>query len=127
MVLPVDILQGPDGDADLSQGFRKTQDIQSFVGQKLGEAFRFWEGESYLDRRKGFPYFRHVIGHRFEAVRPLLSDLFRRAALLVQGVALVESLRLEFDNRSRELSVFLVGQCTDGTPLPPGPFIVAGL
>ena len=115
MVLPVDILQGADGDADLTQGFRQTPDLQTFVGQKMGEAFAFWEGESYLDRRKGFPYFRHVIGHRFEAVRPLLADLFRRAALLVQGVAQVESLRLEFDNVARELSVFPVGKCTDGT------------
>jgi hypothetical protein len=123
MPLPVDFLQDANGDLDFSKGLQHTPDLPTYVRQKLSENFNFWQGEWFLDTRKGIPYFKHVIGQKFD--RFLLQTLFRRAAVRTHGVGSVEALALAFDNEARELSVLARVRTVQGEEVPaPVPFIV---
>src|SRR6185503_8634444 len=123
MPRPVDFLQDSDGDLDFSKGLQHTPDLVTYVLQKLGENFNFWQGEWFLDLRKGIPYFKYVIGQKFD--RFLLQTLFRRAAARTHGVGSVEALTLAFNGPTRELVVQLRARTTEGEEIAPAePFIV---
>ncbi len=123
MPRPVDFLQDSSGDLDFSKGLQPTPDLPTYVRQKLSENFNFWQGEWFLDTRKGIPFFKHVIGQHFD--RFLLQTLFRRAAVRTHGVGSVEALTLAYDNRLRELAVLARVRTVEGEDVPaPVPFIV---
>ena len=123
MPTPVDFLQTASGDLDFSKGLRHTPDLKTYVLQKLSENFNFWQGEWFLDLRKGIPYFKFVIGHKFD--RFLLQTLFRRTAVRTHGMGSVDALALAFDGPSRTLSVQIRGRTVTGEEIAPAePFIV---
>ena len=122
MPIPTDFVQTSGGDLDFSLGLRRTSTLAEFVAQKCSECLSLFQGEWFLDTRLGIPYFRHVLGQRFD--RPLLEQLFRRALLKVQGVGSVVSLVIEHTSVTRELQVRGVVRTVEGEDVPFEPFII---
>ena len=113
MPIPFSLLHNEDGDIDMTQGLRFTQDLATYVVQRLGENLGFFLGEWFLDQRLGVPIFQRVIGETPDLA--LLDTLYRRTMLATPGVASVTALTLDFDNAKRLLSVGFVCVLTDGT------------
>jgi hypothetical protein len=103
MNLPTDFLQTVDGDLDLSLGLRNTTDLVTYVKQKLTETFSFFQGEWQGDLRLGIPYFRYVLGQRYD--QALLRTIFFQAAARTHGVGSVEAIDLEFDSKNSMLYI----------------------
>lgn len=100
-MIPFSFLQTDDGDVDLR--FIFTPDLPSYVAQALRTNLSFFLGEWFLDTRQGVPLFQRILGVRYDA--NLVSQVFRKAALLTPGVAAVPTLISAFDRRSRTLSL----------------------
>lgn len=123
MPIPRDFLQDASGDLDFSKGLRQTPDLPTFVRQKYSENFNFFQEEWFLDRTKGLPMFKYVIGQHYDG--PLLHTLYRRAAVKTHGVGSVDALSLVYDNRTRLLSVAIDSRTIEGDEVPAAePFIV---
>jgi hypothetical protein len=103
------------GDLDMSQGLRFTEDLQTYVVQRLDENFSFFLGEWFLNLRLGIPYFEKVIGQKPDLA--LLQTLLSRAALQTVGVASVPSFRAAFDRDSRKAIPSFSIVLTDGTEI----------
>jgi hypothetical protein len=93
--------QTPGGDIDLS--FKFTSSLVEYSAIRLRENLSFFLGEWFLDTRQGLPYFRVIIGQRYDPAA--IDSMFRRGALLSPGVASVEQLTSSFNRRSRVLSI----------------------
>ncbi len=103
------------GDLDMSQGLRFTEDLQTYVVQRLDENFSFFLGEYFLNERLGIPYFERVIGQKPDFA--LLQTLLSRAALQTIGVVSVPSFRVAFDKRDRKASPSFSVTLSDGTEI----------
>jgi hypothetical protein len=103
------------GDLDMSQGLRFTEDLQTYVVQRLDENFSFFLGEWFLNLRLGIPYFEKVIGQKPDLA--LLQTLLSRAALQTVGVASVPSFRVAFDRDTRRAAPSFSIVLTDGTEI----------
>jgi hypothetical protein len=93
--------QNTAGDIDLS--FKFTTSLAEYSAIRLRENLSFFLGEWFLDTRQGLPYFRVIIGQRYDSAA--IDSMFRRGALLSPGVASVEQLTSAFNRRSRVLSI----------------------
>lgn len=100
-MIPFCFKQTPAGDIDRS--FKFTTSLNEYAAIRLRENLSFFLGEWFLDIRQGLPYFRVIIGQRYDA--GAIDSMFRRGALLSPGVASVEALVSRFDRRSRVLSI----------------------
>lgn len=103
MAIRVDILQDSGGDFDVSQGFRLTPSLKVYVAQKLSQTLSWFLGEWFLDTRKGFPYFKAVLGQRYD--KRLVDSLFRRAIELTPGVGDVPKCESAFTPSTRIMTL----------------------
>jgi hypothetical protein len=103
MALPRDILLTSAHDIDMSRGPRLTEDLLTYVTQKLRQRLRFFLGEWFLDRRLGVPYFETIFVSNPDLA--LLSSLFRQTILQTRGVGSLNSVALRFDRKTRILFV----------------------
>jgi hypothetical protein len=113
MPIPFSFLHDENGDIDMSQGLRRTLDLQTYVVQRLGENLGFFLGEWFLDLRQGVPYFQRVFGEMPDL--DLLDTLYRRTILATVGVASITTLLLTYDNARRLLSVSFECVLADGS------------
>lgn len=125
--IPFCFLSTSTGDLDLTQGLRRTSTMPQYVGQRLRQNLSFFLGEWFLDQRQGLPYWKQIIGQRFD--QALIEQIFRKACLATAGVARVERLRVAFSARTRVLSVpSLIVICNDGSKITQAdlgnPFII---
>lgn len=123
MALPVDFLQTPDGDLDVSKGLRHTptdDGLVIYTQQKLSETFAFFLGECFLNTRLGVPYFEHIYGHAFD--RALCTTIYRRAAQKTPGVGSVLAVNVEFRSSDRTLLPSAVVQTVLGAEVTFVPF-----
>jgi hypothetical protein len=116
MVTPTQLLHGSDGDLDLSLGLRLTPDLATYVQQKIDLRFSWFLGEWFLDQRLGLPYFRDIIGQRYD--QRLCDSLFLRALQRVPGVGNVRACFTTFDAPSRTLRVDGEALLTTGEVVP---------
>lgn len=100
-MIPRNLLCQEDGDLDFSKGLRLTDDLVTYVVQRLRQRLRFFLGEWFLDQRLGIPYFQRVFVSNPDI--PLITSLFRRTILRTTGVAAVEKLSVRFDRNTRTL------------------------
>jgi hypothetical protein len=117
-------VQDASGDLDFSQplGLRRTTTLEEYTRQALSQTFALFEGEGYLDRTEGIPYFRRVLAQKYD--ERLMRVLYTRAAERTPGVARVESLSLVYDNRARELTVRITVRLTNGDVITTDPYRV---
>lgn len=125
MAASEDFLQTSEGDLDVSTGdLRATPDLKTFVAQGLSQNLNFWEGEWFLDLRLGIPFFRRIIGTKYEATRPLLTALLRKACALTAGVGSVDAVGMSYDSRARAVLAQPVVHTVTGELVEPPPFII---
>lgn len=111
------------GDIEIIGGKLQMVSGADYIRQKIETRLKFWQGEWFLDRRLGFPWLQRVLGRRDPPVDPLV----RSAILSIIDVVSVQSLTINFDNRTRAYSLSYAVVSTDGTVVSGGiPFIVAG-
>lgn len=115
-MIPKSFLLDPiTGDLDMARGLRFTEDLQTYVVQRLDENFSFFLGEWFLNTRLGIPYHERVIGQKPDFA--LLQTLLSRAALRTVGVASVPSFRVAFDRKVRKAQPNFSIVLTDGTEI----------
>jgi len=90
-------------DADVDPTFQFTTSLAEYVGLRLRENLSFFLGEWFLDIRQGMPYWRFILGQKYDS--GICDRIFRQAALATSGVATVDQLITAFDRRARVLSV----------------------
>ena len=112
-MIPTTFLNDASGDVDLSQGFRLTPDLQTYVAQRLDENMSFFLGEWFLDQRLGIPYRQKIIGSAPDLA--LLDTIYRRSAYKTVGVSSVKNMKIGFDRSSRKASVAFTTVLKDGT------------
>ena len=112
-MIPTTFLNDASGDVDLSQGFRLTPDLTTYVAQRLDENMSFFLGEWFLDQRLGIPYYQRIIGAAPDLA--LLDTLYRRAAFKTVGVSAVRNMKIGFDRSTRKASVAMTAVLKDGT------------
>ena len=100
-MIPFCFKQTSDGDIDLT--FKFTASLNEYAGLRLRENLSLFLGEWFLDQRQGLPYFRVIIGQRYDPAA--IDSMYRRAALASPGVASVEALQTQFNRRSRVLAI----------------------
>lgn len=111
MPLPKTLLLDASGDLDLSKGVSLTEDLPTYVKQKILARLRFFLGEWFLDRRLGVPYFEKVFVNNPDIT--FLTSLYRRIILGTRGVGGLESISLRFDRKTRTLFVSFVAILVD--------------
>ena len=94
---------------------------------KLYRRFQFFEGEWFLDKRQGIPYYRIVFvkNPNLTAIR----TLFTRVILSVPQIKAVVAIPLQYDPAARTLSLEFQAVGIDGSKITGGigqPFIVDG-
>jgi hypothetical protein len=113
-MIPFCFKQNADGDVDIS--FKFTTTLVEFVAIRLSENMSFFLGEWFLDQRQGMPYWRYILGQRYDA--GIADRVFRKGAELTAGVARVSALQTRFDRKTRALSVpVLKVVLTDGSTI----------
>ena len=100
-MIPFCFIQNESGDVDPT--FQFTTTLQQFVGIRLVENLSFFLGEWFLDQRQGMPYWRYLLGQKYDA--GIADRVFRKAALGTIGVATVDQLVTSFNRRARTLAV----------------------
>jgi hypothetical protein len=118
VAIPTDAVQ--DASGDISLPLRRTSTLAEYTLQALSQTLAFFQGEGYLDRTEGIPYFRHVIAQKYD--ERLLRTLFTKAIERTPGVARVEALALDYANR--QLSVRGRVRLTDGNVITTEPYRV---
>lgn len=113
--------------ADIDPTFTLTTSFAEYVGLRLRENLSFFLGEWFLDTRQGMPYWRFILGQKYDP--GIVDRVFRKGALATVGVATVDKLTSSFDRKSRVLSIpVLQATLTDGTKITQddlgGPFIL---
>ena len=111
MPLPKSFLMTSSGDLSLAKGISLTEDLPTYVRQKILSRLRFFLGEWFLDRRQGVPYWERVF-----VVSPdisFLTSLYRRIILGTRGVGGLESIALRFDKKTRTLFVSFVARLVE--------------
>lgn len=88
-----------------------------YTRQKLASRLKFFLGEWFLDRRKGVPYFRHVLVRNpdLNTVRHVL----RRVILGTPGVLALDSnagtdIDIDYDPSKRRCAVAFTARCETG-------------
>ncbi len=114
------------GDLDISSGnLVVVDDVAQCTAWKLTNLFNFFKGEWFLDQRQGIPNFQYVPVSNPNL--PLIGNMFRQVCLDAPGVAAVTNLAVDFQPRTRNLTVTLGLQTNEGAVLQGGigqPFII---
>ncbi len=120
MRIPTDVFQ--DSGGDITFPLTRTSTLEEYTRQALSQTFALFEGEGYLDRTEGIPYFRRVISQKYD--ERLMRALFTKAAERTPGVGRVESLGLAYDNTARAIDVRPVVRLTTGDVITTDPYRV---
>lgn len=103
MPIPRTLLLDSNHDLVVTNGVRLTTDLATYVKQKILQRIRFFLGEWFLDQRQGVPLFEKVFVENPDM--SFLSSLFRRIILGTRGVGGLVSLDLDFNRKTRKLTV----------------------
>jgi hypothetical protein len=124
MILAVD---ANTGDIALRNGTLYYATGAEEAAQGVRSRLRFFLGEWFLDTREGLPYWEEVLvaGPDLRAI----EEAMRQVVLGSPRIVAIGEMALDFDRRTRELTVRLTATMDDGTVLTPddfGPIIVGG-
>lgn len=100
-MIPFCFKQTVDGDIDPT--FQFTSTLVEVAGIRIVEDLSLFLGEWFLDQRAGVPYFKYIIGQKYDP--GLVQKVFRKACLANPYVATVNQLITSFDRRARKLSI----------------------
>lgn len=73
------------------------------IAQQIKCRLQFWLGEWFLDNRKGVPYLDDVIIKKYSL--PQIRAIFRTQISAIEGVNSINSLTLEINRQTREMTV----------------------
>lgn len=90
-------------------------DSPDLVVQRVATRLRTFQGECYLDRSVGVPYFQEVLKRRPDLSR--IRALFVERIRSVPGVASVTSADVSFDPASRQFSLTFSAVTTSGATI----------
>lgn len=111
------LLLNTSGDLDLSNGLRLVTGSQA-VAQRLGNAFRFFLGEWFLDTRLGVPYYELIL--RKGTDLRIVSQIFRDIITRDPEVDSVIDFRMSFDPIERVLTVQFEARLISGDTIGRG-------
>jgi hypothetical protein len=97
-----------DGQADLS-----VVTGGEAISQHIQQRLKFFRGEWFLDRGRGMPYFRDILGKK-NPNSYRMSAIFRDAILGTPGVLELREFDLTVDARTRVLSLSFRAVTEDG-------------
>lgn len=81
------------------------------VGQHIRQRLMTYEGEWFLDKEAGVPWFRGLLGGGYD---PALAEAVIKAEVLdTDGVIEINSFSVRFNREVRELSAFNISVMTD--------------
>ena len=115
-----------EGDLALSAGdLVWTSDLATEVAQRLRVRFRFFQGEWFLDRREGTPWYQSILVKNPDS--QTVQAVFTKVVRETVGVKAVDSLSFSLDHAARELSLEFVARLQDGSTFVSkdfGPYIL---
>jgi len=88
---------------DLTGGDVSLVTGQEAIKQEILIALRIVQGEWFLDRRVGIPYFTRFLGAEYSET--VVLDVYARALRKIPGVKSVESISVEEPDANRMVSV----------------------
>lgn len=100
------------GDLDLSTGDLVILTGLDATAQRLTRKMKFFEGEWFLDRRLGIPYFRSILVKNPQT--NVILSIYRQAISDDEAVTSLNDLNLEFDGATRKLTVTFNATTVDG-------------
>lgn len=117
---PLDVLLDVNGDIDMSTGGPILVYGVDGVRQLCQITIGMFRGEWFLDRTVGIPYYENdyvsatvaLLENKFD--RDMVTNTYARELLQVPGVDKVTSLSVDFDNKTRILSVSFEVSCVFG-------------
>lgn len=101
------------GDLEIVGGDLPLVDGADQTAQRLRTRLRLIQGEWFLDTEAGLPWFTDILGKNMDMNRT--EALLRREILAVPGVLEISAFVLEFDPRSRALSLAFTARTTEGS------------
>jgi hypothetical protein len=90
-----------------------TTDLSTEVAQRLRVRFRFFQGEWFLNRREGTPWFQQILTKN--PAEETVRAVFTKVILGTEGIKTLEILTLTEDTSARTLSVDFLARLQDGT------------
>lgn len=93
------------GDLDRTGGRAATLAEAQQLAQRITTALRFHRGEDRYDLSNGFPWDAEVFGRKVPA--RATQERIRAYVARIPGVRVVDSVRIEVDESSRKMRVFL--------------------
>lgn len=100
---PIDLLLDANGDLVVENGDLVFSRGVAAVAQSIRIAIQLFEGEWFLDLSAGMPWYRSILGRRFDETA--MRAAFRDAILTAPGVASLTSLTSTLDVAARRLRV----------------------
>jgi hypothetical protein len=118
----MDIALDPDtGDVLLdAAGNFATVTGRDAIAQHVRIRLLHYLGEWFLDQREGVPYFESILVHHPDLAA--VEEAYRRTIAETPGIASVRDLVLDFDRRSRTLTVTGSAVTTDGETITAADF-----
>lgn len=83
--------------------------------QRLETNLQCFAGEWFLDQNLGIPYFQQIFRQKKQIDIGAIASVFREAILDTEGVRAIQSLELDFEDQTRQLSVTFRVDATDAT------------
>lgn len=97
---------------DLAFPIRIVRGIEA-VAQRLRVRLRFFQGEWFLDRRQGIPYYRDIF--RKNPNLAVINSIFRQVILGTPGVGRILKINSQVDPAQRLLTFTFDAQLEDGS------------
>lgn len=98
-----DIALTASGDLDLSTGSVRLVEGIAAVAQRIRIRLRRFRGEWFLDVNAGVPYFQDILSRKYK--QALVEGILRSEILSTPGVLSILEFALDFDGRTRTLSL----------------------
>ena len=83
------------------------------IAQDCRVRLKFFLGEWFLDTRLGVPYYQRILGKKPRL--PTIRSIFRKVILTTPGIINVSDLVVDFELRTRKLSVSFRAISTEGS------------
>lgn len=107
-----DLKLTPSGDIAIENDCIVLVDGKDAIAQDIRVRLQFFQGEWFLDRRIGVPYFQRILGQKPRL--SVLKAIFRKAILTTPGVLSVSDLTVSYDGTSRVIEVSFSASTTEG-------------